>query len=399
MEYSYDDSAAVAPTLPPMTPSPGYLLRMFREYQSNAVIMAHYNFTGKLKENKYRDGLKPEAIVFLIICLLIVVENAIVLVAIWKNKKFHMPMYYLLGNLTLSDLLAGFTYMVNIVTSGANTLKMTPVLWFLREGGVFITLSASIISLLAIAIERHVTMVRMKPYQGAKRGRMFGLIGASWVLSILLGVLPIMGWNCMGNLDTCSTVLPLYAKSFILFCITVFTLILLAIVVLYVRIFHIVKSNTQQLGCVPQRKGLAKRSQKYLALLKTVTIVLGVFIACWLPLFVLLLLDFCCPAESCEVLFKADYFLGIAMINSLLNPIIYTLTSKDMRRAILRLVCSYCLLTKDGQVKKFGMPFLDCSTSKNEVPSHRLGGLETTVSSGNFSPSTIKAIYPKMFKN
>ncbi|XP_051569706.1 sphingosine 1-phosphate receptor 5a [Myxocyprinus asiaticus] len=399
MEASYAASAAVAPTQPPMTPSPGYLLRMFREYQSNAVIMAHYNFTGKLKENKYRDGLKPEAITFLIVCLLIVVENAIVLVAIWKNKKFHMPMYYLLGNLTLSDLLAGFTYMVNIVTSGANTLKMTPVLWFLREGGVFITLSASIISLLAIAIERHVTMVRMKPYQGAKRGRMFGLIGASWVLSVLLGVLPIMGWNCMGNLDKCSTVLPLYAKSFILFCITVFTLVLLAIMVLYVRIFCIVKSNTQRLGSGPQRKGLARKSQKYLALLKTVTIVLGVFIACWLPLFVLLLLDFCCPAQSCEVLFKADYFLGIAMINSLLNPIIYTLTSKDMRRAILRLVCSYCLLTKDGQVKTFGMPFLDCSTSKLEVPSHRLEGLETTVSSGKFSPSPIKAIYPKMIKS
>lgn len=399
MEASYSASAAAAPTLPPMTPSPGYLLRMFREYQSNAVIVAHYNFTGKLKENKYRDGLKPEAITFLIICLLIVVENAVVLVAIWKNKKFHMPMYYLLGNLTLSDLLAGFTYMVNIVTSGANTLKMTPVLWFLREGGVFITLSASVISLLAIAIERHVTMVRMKPYQGAKRGRMFGLIGASWVLSVLLGVLPVMGWNCIGNLETCSTVLPLYAKSFILFCITVFTLVLLAIVVLYVRIFRIVKSNTQRLGSGPQRKGLARKSQKYLALLKTVTIVLGVFIACWLPLFVLLMLDFSCPAQSCEVLFKADYFLGIAMINSLLNPIIYTLTSKDMRRAILRLVCSYCLLTKDGQVKKFGMPFLDCSTSKAELPSHRLEGLETTVSSGNFSPTTIKAIYPRVLKS
>ncbi len=336
---------------------------------------------------------------FIIICLLIVVENAIVLVAIWKNKKFHIPMYYLLGSLTLSDLLSGFTYMVNIVTSGANTLKLTPVLWFLREGGVFITLSASIISLLAIAIERHVTMVRMKPYQGAKRGRMFGLIAASWVLSVLLGILPIMGWNCIGNLDECSTVLPLYAKSFILFCITVFTLVLMSIVVLYVRIFRIVKFNTQRLGCSPQRKGLARKSQKYLALLKTVTIVLGVFIACWLPLFALLLLDFCCPAQSCKVLYKADYFLGIAMINSLLNPIIYTLTSKDMRRAILRLVCSYCLISKDGQVKKFGMPFLDCSTSKVELPSHRLEGLETTVSSGNCTPSTIKSIYPRILKS
>lgn len=380
-----------------MAPSTG-MLRMFGAYQSNAVIIEHYNYTGKLKDSKYTDGLKPVAIVFLLVCLLIVMENAVVLVAIWKNKKFHVPMYYLLGNLTLSDLLAGFTYMVNIMTSGANTLSMTPVLYFLREGGVFIMLAASVISLLAIAIERHVTMVRMKPYQGNKQGRMFALIGASWVMSVFLGILPVMGWNCMGQLERCSTVLPLYAKSYILFCITVFSAILLSIVILYVRIFRIVKINTQRLATVPQRKGLYRKSQKYLALLKTVTIVLGVFIACWAPLFILLLLDFFSPAKSCGVLLKADYFLGIAMFNSLLNPIIYTLTSKDMRKAIIRLLCRPCLMTPDGQVKKFGMPFLDCSTTKNDVASQRLEGVETTVSSGNFTPSTIKAIYPRLPK-
>lgn len=391
--------AAVPPSVKPTTQSSGNFLKMFGEYQSNAVIIEHYNFTGKLKENKYKEGLKPDAIAFLLVCLLIVIENAIVLIALWRNKKFHVPMYYLLGNLTLSDLLAGFTYMVNIITSGANTLSMTPVLWFLREGGVFIMLAASVISLLAIAIERHVTMVRMKPYQGDKQGRMFALIGASWVLSVFLGVLPILGWNCIGKLEQCSTVLPLYAKSYILFNITIFTAILMSIVVLYVRIFRIVKVNTQRLGSGPQRKGLYRKSQKYMALLKTVTIVLGVFIACWSPLFILLLLDFFCPAKSCQVLFKADYFLGIAMFNSLLNPIIYTLTSKDMRRAILRLLCRHCLMTKDGQVKKFGIPFLECSTSKTDAASHRLEGLETTVSSGNFTPSTIKAIYPRISRS
>ncbi|KAG9335933.1 hypothetical protein JZ751_003490 [Albula glossodonta] len=413
MAASVED--APEPTVGPhLTPAAGYLFRMFREYQNNSVIVAHYNYTGKLMGNKYRDGLKAVDIVFLIICLLIVLENAIVLLAIWRNKKFHLPMYYLLGNLTLSDLLAGLTYMVNIVTSGANTLRLTPVLWFLREGGVFITLAASVISLLAIAIERHVTMVRMKPYHGAKRGRMFALIGASWVVSALLGVLPITGWNCMGGLEGCSTVLPLYAKSYILFCVSVFLGILLAIVVLYARIFRIVKSNTQKMGggggggsativvvasAASTRKGAARKSQKYLALLKTVTIVLGVFIVCWLPLFVLLLADVCCSPGSCGVLYKADYFLGVAIVNSLLNPIIYTLTSRDMRRAIIRLLCRRCLLTKDGHVRRIGVPFLEFSTSRTEAASHRVEGMETTVSTGNISPSHIKALYTKVLRS
>ncbi|KAK2857556.1 hypothetical protein Q7C36_005475 [Tachysurus vachellii] len=365
----------------------------YADYYNNSVILLHYNCIGKLKQDKYKDGLKPEAIAFILICLLIVVENTIVLVAIWKNKKFHLPMYYLLGNLTLSDLLAGFTYMLNIIMSGPNTLHLTPLLWFLREGGVFITLAASVISLLAIAIERHITMVKMKPYHGTKRNRMFALIGASWALAVLLGVLPVIGWNCIHELQLCSTVLPLYAKSYVLFCVTVFSAILLAIVVLYGRIFHSVKRNTKRLGSI-RRKGLARRSQKYMALLKTVTIVLGVFIACWLPLFLLLLLDFVCQTGACSILFKADYFLGVAMINSLINPIIYTLTSKDMRRAIIKLLCHHCLINKDGQIKKIGIPFLECSLSKTETAVHR--GFETTISSGNGTSSPIRIISPKI---
>ncbi len=133
--------------------------------------------------------------------------------------------------------------------------------------------------------------------------------------------------------------MPLYAKSYIFFCVFVFLTVLLAIVLLYGRIFHFVKSNTQNPSCV-QRKPYGHRSLKYMALLKTVTIVVGVFILCWMPLFVLLLMDFVCPVNTCPVLFKAEYFLGVAMFNSLINPVIYTLTSRDIRRAILKLLCS-----------------------------------------------------------
>ncbi|XP_062853001.1 sphingosine 1-phosphate receptor 5b [Trichomycterus rosablanca] len=362
---------------------------IYQYYHNNTVLKLHYEHIGKKGLDRYKNGIRPDTIALLLICVLIVLENAIVLVAIWKNKKFHLPMYYLLGNLALSDLLAGFTYMVNIIMSGPNTLKLTPVLWFVREGGVFITLVASIISLLAIAIERHITMVKMKPYHGTKRNRMFTLIGASWALSVLLGVLPIMGWNCVGEFDLCSTVLPLYAKSYNLFCVTVFIVILLSIVILYGRIFHTVKRNTKRLDSL-RRKSLIRRSQKYMALLKTVTIVLGVFIACWMPIFFLLLLDFVCKATECPILLQAQYFLGVAMINSLINPIIYTLTSKDMRKAILKLLCHRCLITEDGQVRKIGVPFLECSLTKTETAIHR--GLETTISSGNGTSSPVRIL-------
>ena len=38
----------------------------FLQYQDNAVIVEHYNYTGMLQRDRYREGLKPEGIAFLV---------------------------------------------------------------------------------------------------------------------------------------------------------------------------------------------------------------------------------------------------------------------------------------------------------------------------------------------
>ncbi|NXH09403.1 S1PR1 protein, partial [Bucco capensis] len=295
------------------------------------ILTLHYNYTGKLAAGRYRGrGLRPETLLFLLGCALIVLENLLVLLTICRTKKLHSPMFYLLGNLTLSDLLAGLAYSANLVLSGANTLQLTPSLWFLREGGVFLTLAASVLSLLAIAVERHLTMARVRVTRGgggggsSKTGRMWTLVAASWGLSITLAALPSLGWNCLGDLPACSTLLPLYSKRYVLFCVTIFLAILLAIVILYARLYRAVHLQSHQKQ--PRRASPA--------LLKTVLLLLGTFITCWAPLFLLLLLDAWCYPKACSILYHADYFLGLAMANSLLNPLIYTGTSREMCRGL-----------------------------------------------------------------
>ncbi|KZS17717.1 putative Class A rhodopsin G-protein-coupled receptor gprdop2 [Daphnia magna] len=75
---------------------------------------------------------------------------------------------------------------------------------------------------------------------------------------------------------------------------------------------------------------------------KTLGIVMGVFIACWLPFFVTNLLSAFC--QSCihnpERVVTVVTWLG--WINSGMNPVIYACWSRDFRRAFARILCGCC---------------------------------------------------------
>ncbi|XP_029474243.1 sphingosine 1-phosphate receptor 3 [Rhinatrema bivittatum] len=326
------------------------------------LIVLHYNYTGKLDQRESAtDHMDITSMMFLIICSFIVLENLMVLIAIWKNNRFHNRMYFFIANLALCDLLAGIAYKVNILMSGKKTLRISLTVWFVREGSMFVALGASTFSLLAIAIERHLTMIKMRPYDANKKYRVFLLIGTCWLISFTLGALPILGWNCINNLPDCSTILPLYSKRYVAFCISIFMLILLAIVILYARIYTLVKSSSR-------RVTNHNNSERSMALLRTVVIVVSVFIACWSPLFILLLIDVACKAKECAVLYKANWFIALAVLNSAMNPIIYTLASKEMRRAFFRLVCG-CLVKNNATRSLPIQPTPDQSRSKSSSSS------------------------------
>ncbi|XP_023654897.1 alpha-1D adrenergic receptor isoform X2 [Paramormyrops kingsleyae] len=74
---------------------------------------------------------------------------------------------------------------------------------------------------------------------------------------------------------------------------------------------------------------------------KTLAIVVGVFILCWLPFFFVLPLGSFFPAlKPSEMVFKVIFWLGY--FNSCINPIIYPCSSKEFQRAFTRLLRCQC---------------------------------------------------------
>lgn len=78
----------------------------------------------------------------------------------------------------------------------------------------------------------------------------------------------------------------------------------------------------------------AKRERKAA---KTLAIITGAFVICWLPFFIMaLLLPLC---ESCHINDSvASLFLWLGYFNSTLNPVIYTIFSPEFRQAFKRIL-------------------------------------------------------------
>ncbi|NXG46068.1 S1PR4 protein, partial [Psilopogon haemacephalus] len=303
------------------------------------IILQHYNFSGKLAHRRAGaegPGLGPLRGAFAVVSCLIILENLLVLLAILRCLRARRWVYSCIASITLSDLLAGVAYLCNLCLSGGKTFQLSAQLWFLREGMLFVALAASTFSLLVTAVERYGAMVRpIAENEASKTLRLRGLIVACWLLALGIGLLPLLGWNCLCDFRACSVLLPLYSKSYILFSVVMFSLILLGIVGLYISIYQLVQASSKQSSSRHGRR-------RSLRLLKTVLIILGAFIACWSPLFVLLLFDVFCESQTCRWLHSLDWTLALAMLNSGINPIIYSLRSAEVRRAVGSLCCCCC---------------------------------------------------------
>jgi octopamine receptor alpha len=84
-----------------------------------------------------------------------------------------------------------------------------------------------------------------------------------------------------------------------------------------------------------EKRRIARKKEKRATLI--LGLIMGSFIACWLPFFFLYILTPACP--SCKIpdsFFAVAFWLGY--MNSALNPAIYTIFNKDFRRAFRRIL-------------------------------------------------------------
>ncbi|KAK7940459.1 hypothetical protein WMY93_003785 [Mugilogobius chulae] len=326
---------------------------------NNYNVTFFYNYVGKKINTEWTTRDQVVIGLGLTVCLIVVLANLMVMIAIFKNQRFHFPIYYLLSNMAAADLFAGVAYANLMLNTGPWTSSLSKKQWYIRGALIDISLTASVANLLAVAVERHQTIMSMQQHSKMTKRRVLLLIFGIWVVSIIMGLIPSIFWNCECDLKDCSTVAPLYSRRFLVFWAILNLLTFFIMVAMYTRIFCYVR---YQIRYSAQHTSEKHYSQTVDNLMKTIFMVLGAFVICWTPGLMTLLLDGLLGKSSHANAFE-KFCLVIAECNSLVNPIIYSLRDKEMRSTFKSILCCLCRGCPGQQRAPFsvenGLPFTE----------------------------------------
>ncbi|KAJ8264167.1 hypothetical protein GJAV_G00145970 [Gymnothorax javanicus] len=329
----------------------------------NETVSFFYGKSNKTISPTWRKRDYVVVVLGLTVCIIVILANILVMTAIIINRRFHFPIYYLLGNLAAADLFAGISYLFLMFHTGPWTKYLSKQKWFIRQGLIDTSLTASVVNLLAVAVERHQTVFTMQLHSTMTNQRVVLLILGIWTIAIIMGLVPSMGWHCLCDLDHCSTMAPMYSRSYLVFWAVLNLITFFVMVAVYMRIFIYVRHKTNRMS---QHTTQVRHRQTVINLMKTVFLILGAFVICWTPGLVVLLLDGL-NCEQCKVLKYEKYCLVLAECNSLVNPIIYSYRDNDMRRTFKRILCCLCRRGSHQEGEQSGVHF---STLEQENHNH-----------------------------
>ncbi|KAM4043151.1 5-hydroxytryptamine receptor 1B [Anomaloglossus baeobatrachus] len=329
-------------------------------------------------------------IILAIITLATLLSNAFVIATVYQTRKLHTPANYLIASLAFTD------FLVSILVLPISTLYTVTGKWTLGQIICDMWLSsditcctASILHLCVIALDRYWAITDAVEYTKKRTPkRAVIMIALVWVFSISISMPPLFWRQSKVEELTMCAVNTDHVLYTVYSTVGAFYLPTLLLIALYGRIYiearsRILKQSPKSTGkrltrahlitdspgsssvsstnsraadvssdtsspvylnqvkvkvsdaLLEKKKIMAARERKAT---KTLGIILGAYIVCWLPFFIISLVMPICK-DACwfhPAIF--DFFNWLGYLNSLINPIIYTMSNEDFKQAFHKLI-------------------------------------------------------------
>ncbi|XP_048841342.1 trace amine-associated receptor 13c-like [Brienomyrus brachyistius] len=262
--------------------------------------------------------------------------NLVIIISIAHFKQLHTPTNMLVMSLALADLLLGAVVMpFSMIRSVEGCWYFGDTFCSLHSTFYMFLTSVSIFHLISIAVDRYQAVCNPLRYHNTVTIPVAWLMvalswaaAASYSYSLLYSKANVMGLdeyitsiNCLGSCTFLFNTLWSTLDSLIGFFLPCSVMI-----GLYVKIFLVARQHIRQLGgtsqqpCFTEGHGNRKSHSSERKAAKTLGIVVGGFILCWMPLFLNSTLNPYTDFATPPVLYEGFVWLGY--FNSTLNPII-----------------------------------------------------------------------------
>ncbi|NXR05210.1 AA3R protein, partial [Sagittarius serpentarius] len=282
-----------------------------------------------------------------VIGIFAVVSNALVIWAVKLNPALQKTTFLYIVSLALTDIATGI-----LVTPLAAMVSLGVVILFYSCLFMCCLMTifshASSLSLLAVAVDRYLRVKLPTRYRAAvTKKRICVILGACWLVSVLVGLIPILGWNRhMGSSSYIGCrYLAVMRMDYVVY-FSFFTWILLPVLImcaLYTKIFYImwIKLHPSS-ASLPGAGGVCGKECK---VAKYLPLILFLFAVSWLPLGILNRISYFCP---CCTIPQPLMYLGILLphANSAMNPVVYAFKIQKFEETYTFLLRTYILLQK-----------------------------------------------------
>ena len=278
------------------------------------------------------------AVLSAILCLITILGNSLVCFIIYKDphKKLQTPFMYFLVSLTISDLLVGcITMPTSVITHTLEATKEKSKSHTLTiRLSYLISANASLLNLSVLCLDRYIAVSYPTKYRNLMTFTRFSLTSVFiWMLSFSFPMLMFY----VG-----------YIEYLMIFVNTEVILTLAILFFTYLKIYTVLKEQTGKLkpnlrlseGAkeevrlnVSKEKLASRKTEKRIT--KAFLILLEVFSALYVPVFIIIYVLMFCPKCDCKLRHVLrDVHLLFTVSNSAVNPFICSIRLKPFREAI-----------------------------------------------------------------
>ncbi|XP_073229234.1 melanocyte-stimulating hormone receptor-like [Porites lutea] len=254
------------------------------------------------------------------------VANSTILLAIKNTCDLHTPSFVLLGSLAATDLLVGLVCQPLFVAFKIAELErnLNAYCWLrlLQSRTAWTTSGVSFLTVAAVSVDRLLALTLHLRYDTLVTvPRVLQVTFLFWILSMILNVV-LTFW--MTNV-------------WLFFPMVIFFLTFIVITISTLKIFRTVLRHQHQIN--DQNAAVSHLQNNTVNVLKcrksavTVLYVYGLFVICFVPYIATSIIEVLLGSTT-KVLIAYDLCETAIYINSFLNPIVYCLRIRKMRRAV-----------------------------------------------------------------